>query len=88
MNWRNQKYFSTRQIRAWETGKPGMSYINGNSFSRWIIDKSDGLTALGLHKLSVRDYAYLILMSQTSMRRPIVGHEAKLRCSTSISEYL
>ena len=24
-NWRNQKYFSTRQSRAWETGKPGMS---------------------------------------------------------------
>ena len=24
---RNQKYFSTWQSRAWETGKPGMSYI-------------------------------------------------------------
>ena len=33
-NWRNQKYFSMRQSRAWETGKPGMSYINENSFSR------------------------------------------------------
>ena len=32
--WRNQKYFSTWQSRAWETGKPGMSYINVNSFSR------------------------------------------------------
>ena len=30
-NWRNQKYFSTWQSRAWETGKPGMSYINENS---------------------------------------------------------
>ena len=72
------KIFSTWQSRAWETGKPGMSYINGNSFSRWIIEKSDGLTTLGLQKLSetVRDYAYLILMSQTSMRGPIVGHEA------------
>ena len=40
--WRNQKYFSTWQSRAWETGKPGMSYINENSFSRWIIEKSDG----------------------------------------------
>ena len=77
--WRNQKYFSTWQSRAWETGKPGMSYINENSFSRWIIEKSDGLTTLGLPKLSetVRDYAYLILMSQTSMRGPIVGHEAR-----------
>ena len=77
--WRNQKYFSTWQSRAWETGKPGMSYINENSFSRWIIEKSDGLTTLGLQKISksVRDYAYLILMSQTSTRGPIVGHEVR-----------
>ena len=77
--WRNQKYFSTWQGRAWETGKPGMSCINENSFSRWIIEKSDGLTTLGLQKLSetVRDYAYLILTSQTSTRGPIVGHEAR-----------
>ena len=76
--WRNRKYFSTWQSRAWETGKPGMSYINENPFSRWIIEKSDGLTTLGLRKLSetVRDYAYLILTSQTSTRGPIVGHEA------------
>ena len=76
---RNQKYFSTWQSRAWETGKPDMSYINENSFSRWIIEKLDGLTMLGLQKLSesVRDYAYLILTSQTSTRGPIVGHEAR-----------
>ena len=44
--------------------------INENSFSRWIIEKSDGITTLGLQKLSesVRDYAYLILTSQTSTR--------------------
>ena len=77
--WRNQKYFSTWQSRAWETGKPGMSYINENSFSRWIIEKSEGLTTLGIQKPSesVRDYAYLILTSQTSTRGPIVGHEAR-----------
>ena len=77
--WRNQKYFSTWQSRAWETNKPGMSYINENSFSRWIIEKSDGLTTLGIQKLSesVRDYAYLILTSQISTRGPIVGHEAR-----------
>ena len=76
--WRNQKYFSTWQSRAWEIGKPEMSYINENSFSRWIIEKSDGLTTLGLQKLSesVRDYTYLILTSQTSMRAQIIGHEA------------
>ena len=78
-NWRNQKYFSTWQSRAWETGKSGMSYINENSFSRWIIEKSDGLTTIGIQKLSgtVRDYAYLILTSQTSTRGQIVGHEAR-----------
>ena len=56
-----------------------MSYINENSFSRWIIEKSEGLTTLGLQKISesVRDYAYLILTSQTSMRGPIVGHEVR-----------
>ena len=77
--WRNQKYFSTWQSRAWETGKAGMSYLNENSFSRWIIEKSDGLTTLGLQKLSesVRDYAYLILTSQTSTRGQIIGHEAR-----------
>ena len=77
--WRNQKYFSTWQSRAWETNKPGMSYINENSFSRWIIEKSDGLTTLGIQKLfeSVRDYAYLILTAQTSTRGHIVGHEAR-----------
>ena len=78
-NWRNQKYFSTWQSRAWETGKSGMSYINENSFSRWIIEKSDGLITLGLQKLSetVRNYAYLILTSQVGTRSAIDGYTAK-----------
>ena len=77
--WRNLKYFSTWQSRAWETNKPGMSYINENSWSRWIIEKSDGLTTLGLQKISetVRDYAYLILTSQTSTRGQIIGIESR-----------
>ena len=77
--WRNQKYFSTWHRRAWETGKSGMSYITENSFSRWIIEKSDGLTMLGLQKLSesVGDYVYLILTSQTSTRAQIIGYESR-----------
>ena len=77
--WRDQKYFSTWQSRSWETGNSGMPYINENSFSRWIIEKLDGLTTLGLQKLSetVRDYTYLILTAQTSTRGPIVGYEAR-----------
>ena len=76
--WRKQGSCSTWQSRAWETGKPGLSYINENSCARWIIEKSDGLTKIGLHKLSktVRDYACLILTSQTSTRGQIVGHTA------------
>ena len=56
-----------------------MSVINKNSFSRWIIEKSNGLTKTGLQKLSktVRDYAYLILTSQISTRGQIVGHTAR-----------
>ena len=73
--WRNQRYFSTWQGIAWEMGKPGMSYINKNLFSRWIINKSDGITKPGIEKLSesVRDYACLILTSQTSTRSQIIG---------------
>ena len=76
--WRNQRYFSTWQSIAWETGKPGMSYININPFSRWIIDKSYGITKPGIEKLSelVRDCAYLILTSQTSTRSQIIGFRA------------
>ena len=56
-----------------------MSYINENSFSRWLIEKLEGLTTLGLQKLSetVRYYTYLVLTSQTSMRGPIIGQEAQ-----------
>ena len=76
--WRNQRYFATWQSRAWEMGKLAMSYINENSFSRWIIEKSDGITKPGIEKLSesVRDYAYLILTSQTSTRSQIIGFGA------------
>ena len=76
--WRNQKYFSTWKNRAWKMGMPGMSYINENSFSRFIIQNANGITTLGLQKLSetVQDYAYLVLTSQTSMRAQIIGHAA------------
>ena len=69
-----------------------MSYINENSFSRWIIEKSDGLTTLGLKKYLKQleiiyiihiyiyiyiYYTYLIVMSQTSTRSEIIGHKAQ-----------
>ena len=79
MNWRNQGYFTTWQSEAWETGRPDTPYINDDSFSRRIIEKSDGLTRVGLQKLSetVKDYVYLILTSQTSMIGPMIGNTAQ-----------
>ena len=55
-----------------------MSYININSFSRWIIKESVGIAKSGIEKISesVRDYAYLILTSQTSTRSQIIGFGA------------
>ena len=75
----NNPYNHEKFIGICSTVKSGMSYIDENSFSRWIIEKSEGLTTLGIQKLSemVRDYAYLVLMSQTSTRAQIVGHEAQ-----------
>ena len=35
--WRNQKYFSMWQSRAWKTSKQGMSYINENSFPDGLL---------------------------------------------------
>ena len=44
-----------------------------------IIEISEGLTTLGIQKLSetVGDYTYLILTAQVSTRGPINGHEAR-----------
>ena len=44
--------------------------------TRWIIEKSNGFTNVGLLKISesVRAYVYLILSSQASARSGIVGN--------------
>ena len=53
-------------------------YIGPDSMTRWIIEKSDGFTDVGLYKISesIRAYAYLILSSQASVRSGIVGNTA------------
>ena len=55
-----------------------MSYFTNDSATRWIIEKSDGLTKTGLVMISesVRAYAYLILSSQASARSSILGNSA------------
>ena len=44
--------------------------------TRWIIEKSDGFTDVGLLRISesIRAYAYLILSSQASVRSSIVAN--------------
>lgn len=75
-NWRNNYYFSTYQskVPGWDDN-PGLRTFTNDSFSRWIIEKSNGLSTSGVEKLSesVRDYAYLILTSQASIRSTIIG---------------
>ena len=53
-------------------------YIGPDSMTRWIIEKSDGFTDVGLLRISesVRGYAHLILSSQASARSSIVGNTA------------
>ena len=43
--WRNQYFFSTYQGSE-------LVYLDQNSWSRWILDKSKGLTRIGVNKLS------------------------------------
>ena len=53
-------------------------YIDPDSMTHWIIEKSRGFTDVGLLRISqsVRAYAYLILSSQASARSSIVGNTA------------
>ena len=56
-----------------------MTYLDQNSWSRWIIEKSQGLTRIGIQKLSqsVRAYAYLILYAQANARSSIIGNNSQ-----------
>ena len=51
-------------------------YIGPDSITRWIIEKSQGFTDVGLFRISesVRAYVYLILSSQASARSEIIGN--------------
>ena len=63
-------------------------YIGPDSMARWIIEKSDGFTDVGLYRISesVRAYTYLIPSSQASTRSSIVGNTAS--ALTAQSAYL
>jgi hypothetical protein len=73
--WRMEKVFSSYQDKrkTWDT--PGLEYIDDDSWARWILQESNGLTRIGLEKISesVREYAYLILSAQGKARTQIIG---------------
>ena len=70
MKYRDEKFYWTYQRGVcWLN-----DYIGPDSMTRWIIEKSDGFTDVGLCRISesVRAYAYLILSSQALARSSIV----------------
>ena len=74
MKYLDEKFYWTYQHGvSWPT-----DYFGPDSMTRWIIEKSDGFTDVGLYRISesVRAYAYLILSSQASVRSSIVENTA------------
>ena len=74
MRYRNEKFYWTYQHSvSWPD-----DYIGPDSMTWWIIEKSVGLTDVGLLKISesVRAYAYLILSSQASATSGTLGNTA------------
>ena len=70
MRYRDEKFYWTYQHGVcWPN-----DYIGPDSMNRWIIEKSDGFTDVGLYRISesVRAYAYLILSSQASAGSSVI----------------
>ena len=68
--YRNEGFYRTYQPnRGWPN-----DYINDDSMTNWIIEKSQGFTKVGLYMISgsVLVYAYLVLSSQASARSTII----------------
>ena len=74
IRYRDEKFYWTYQYGV----QCPDDYIGPDSMTRWILEKSDGFTAVGLLKISesVRAYAYLILSSQAFARSGIVCNTA------------
>ena len=74
MRYRDKKFYWTYQCSVcWPN-----DYIGLDSMTRWIFEKSDAFTDVGLLTISesVRAYAYLILSSQASARSSTVANTA------------
>ena len=74
MKYYDEKFYWTYQHGI---GWPN-DYLGPDSMTRWIIEKSQGFTDIGLLRISksVRAYAFLISSSQASARSSIVGSTA------------
>ena len=72
MRYRDEKFYWSYQRGVYWPN----DYIGPDSMTRWILEKSDCFTDVGLFKISesVREYAYLILSSQASARSGIAGN--------------
>ena len=70
MKYRDEKFYWTYQQ---DVNWPD-NYIGPDSMTRWIIEKSQSFTDVGLLRISesVRAYTYLILSSQASARSRII----------------
>ena len=81
MRYRDEKFYWTYQCGI---GWPD-DYLGPDSMTRWIIEKSDGFTDVGLYRISesVRAYAYLILSSQASARSSIVRNSTSALAAQS-----
>ena len=74
MKYQDEKFYWSYQRGV---GWPD-DYLGPDSMTRWIIEKSDGFTDVGLFRISesVRAYAYLILSSQVSARSSVAVNTA------------
>ena len=74
MKYRDEKIYWSCQCGV---GWPD-DYLGPDSMTQWIIEKSVGLTDVGLLRISesIRAYAFLILSSQASARSSVVGNTA------------
>ena len=82
MKYRDEKFYWTYQHGI---GWPN-DCLGPDSMTRWIIEKSQGFTDVGLLRIleSVRAYAFLILSSQASARSSIVGNTASALTAQSV----
>ena len=74
IKYHDEKFYWTYQRGV---GWPN-DYLGPDSMTRWIIEKSQGFSDVGLLRIlkSIRAYSFLILSSQASARSSIVGNTA------------